>query len=51
MVGRVIKSQECLKIIDKAHRREGTINYGPTQSGRSIMKAGRLQKIKNVLKK
>ena len=42
MVGRVIKSQEALKLVDKAHRREGTINYGPTQSGRSMMKEGRL---------
>ena len=50
MVGRVIKGQEKLHLIDKAHRREGTVNYGPVQSGRSKMKEGRTQKIKNVLK-
>ena len=41
MVGRVIKSQEVLKIVDKAHLRDKTVNFGPEKSARSLMKEGR----------
>ena len=51
MVGRVLKSQEHLKIVDKALLREGSVNYGKQQSGRSKMKEGRHQREKLVLKK
>ena len=50
MVGRVITSQEKLKLIDKTHRREGTINFGKGVSGRKKMKENRTVKVKNVLK-
>ena len=49
MVGRVLKSQENLKIVDKQHLRDGTVNYGKERSGRSLMKEGRLVREKQVL--
>ena len=41
MIGRVLKCQEVLKIVDKTPLREGTVNFGKERSGRSLMKEGR----------
>ena len=46
MIGRVIKSQEVLKLIDKQHLRDKTVNFGKEKSGRDHMKEGRLQRDK-----
>ena len=46
MVGRVMKSQEVLKLIDKTHLRDKTVNFGKEKSGRDYMKEGRLQRVK-----
>ena len=51
MIGRTHISQETLKLVDKQHIREGTVNYGKGKSGRQMMKEGRTQRDKLKLNK
>ena len=51
MIGRVLKSQEVLKMVDKPYLKEGSVIFGKDRSGRSLMKEGRHKREKIVLKK
>ena len=51
MVGRVLKSQEVLKLVDKQHLKDRTVNFGKAKSGRMIMREGRTKKEKVQLKR
>ena len=46
LVGRVITSQEKLKLVDKTLIRNKQVIFANTMSGRAVMKEGRNQKIK-----